>query len=46
MESVDMKKLETAIIYLQRITEGNNPINNLLKLPTPKGVMNLENSTM
>lgn len=29
MESVDMKKLETAIIYLQRITEGNNPINNL-----------------
>ena len=29
MESVDMKKLETAIIYLQRISEGNNPINNL-----------------
>ncbi len=29
MESVDMKKLETAIIYLQRIVEGNNPINNL-----------------
>lgn len=29
MESVDMKKLETAIIYLQRIAEGNNPINNL-----------------
>lgn len=24
-----MKKLETAIIYLQRIAEGNNPINNL-----------------
>ena len=29
MESVDMKKLETAIIYLQRISDGNNPINNL-----------------
>ncbi len=29
MESVDMKKLETAIIYLQRIVEGNNPINNM-----------------
>ena len=29
MESVDMKKLETAIIYLQRIADGNNPINNL-----------------
>ena len=29
MESVDMKKLETAIIYLKRIAEGNNPINNL-----------------
>ena len=29
MESVDMKKLETAIVYLQRIAEGNNPINNL-----------------
>ena len=28
MESVDMKKLETAIVYLQRIAEGNNPINN------------------
>ena len=24
-----MKKLETAIVYLQRIAEGNNPINNL-----------------
>ena len=29
MESVDMKKLETAIIYLQRISDGNNPINNM-----------------
>ena len=29
MESVDMKKLETAIVYLQRISDGNNPINNL-----------------
>lgn len=29
MESVDMKKLETAIVYLQRIADGKNPINNL-----------------
>ena len=29
MEQIDMKKLETAIVYLQRIAEGNNPINNL-----------------
>lgn len=29
METVDMKKLETAIVYLQRIADGNNPINNL-----------------
>lgn len=29
MESIDIKKLETAIIYLQRIAEGNNPINNM-----------------
>lgn len=29
MESVDMKKLETAIVYLQRISDGNNPINNV-----------------
>lgn len=29
MESIDMKKLETALIYLQRIADGNNPINNL-----------------
>ena len=28
MESVDIKKLETAIAYVQRIAEGNNPINN------------------
>lgn len=26
---IDMKKLETAIIYLQRIADGNNPINNM-----------------
>lgn len=26
---IDMKKLETAIIYVQRIAEGNNPINNM-----------------
>lgn len=29
MEIIDMKKLETAIVYLQRITEGNNPVNNM-----------------
>ena len=29
MEIVDLKKLETAIIYLQRIADGNNPINNM-----------------
>ncbi len=29
MEVVDTKKLETAIIYLQRITEGHNPVNNM-----------------
>lgn len=29
MEAVDMRKLETAIVYLQRIADGNNPINNL-----------------
>ena len=29
METIDMKKLETAIVYLQRIADGNNPINNL-----------------
>ena len=26
---IDMKKLETAILYLQRIAEGNNPVNNM-----------------
>ena len=29
MELVDMKKLETAILYLQRIADGNNPVNNM-----------------
>ena len=29
MEAVDIKKLETAIVYLQRISDGNNPINNM-----------------
>ncbi len=29
MERVDTKKLETAILYLQRITEGHNPVNNM-----------------
>lgn len=29
MEVVDTKKLETAIIYLQRIAEGHNPVNNM-----------------
>ena len=29
MESVDIKKLETAIIYLQRIADGKNPVNNM-----------------
>ena len=29
MEVVDIKKLETAILYLQRITEGRNPVNNM-----------------
>lgn len=26
---IDVKKLDTAILYLQRIAEGNNPINNM-----------------
>lgn len=26
---IDMKRLETAIIYLQRIADGNNPVNNM-----------------
>lgn len=29
MEPIDMKKLETAILYLQRIADGNNPVNNM-----------------
>ena len=29
MELVDTKKLEIAIQYLQRITEGHNPVNNI-----------------
>ncbi len=29
MTVVDAKKLETAILYLQRITEGKNPVNNM-----------------
>nr|MCR5331781.1 hypothetical protein [Lachnospiraceae bacterium] len=29
MDVVDTKKLETAIMYLQRITEGHNPVNNM-----------------
>lgn len=29
MEQIDMKKLETAIIYIQRIADGKNPINNM-----------------
>lgn len=29
MEVVDTKKLETAILYVQRMTEGHNPVNNM-----------------
>jgi len=29
MEVVDTKKLEIAIQYLHRITEGRNPVNNI-----------------
>ena len=29
MEAVDLKKLETAILYIQRIAEGKNPVNNV-----------------
>lgn len=28
MEQIDMKKLKSAIVYAQRIADGNNPINN------------------
>lgn len=34
MDVVDTKKLETAIIYLQRITEGNNPVSIIAKRTT------------
>lgn len=30
MEAVDLKKLETAILYIQRIADGKNPINNVV----------------
>ena len=26
---IDLKKLDTAILYLQRIADGNNPVNNM-----------------
>lgn len=29
METIDMKKLNLAINYVQRIAEGRNPVNNL-----------------
>lgn len=29
MDVIDTKRLETAILYLQRITEGHNPVNNM-----------------
>ncbi|MCM1189950.1 MAG: hypothetical protein NC541_11725 [bacterium] len=29
MEVIDMKRLETAILYLQRIADGKNPVNNV-----------------
>lgn len=29
METVDLKKLDVAIKYLQRITDGRNPVNNM-----------------
>lgn len=29
MELIDKKKLDTAILYLQRIVDGNNPVNNI-----------------
>lgn len=29
MEAIDLKKLDTAITYVQRIAEGNNPVNNM-----------------
>ena len=30
MEAVNLKKLETAILYIQRIADGKNPINNVV----------------
>ena len=30
MASVDMRKLDTAITYIQRIAEGCNPVNNMV----------------
>ena len=33
MEMVDIKKLETAILYIQRIVNGNNPVNNIKLSP-------------
>lgn len=29
MEVIDMQKLDTALLYIQRITEGKNPVNNM-----------------
>ena len=29
METIDMQKLERAIVYLERIADGKNPVNNL-----------------
>lgn len=40
MGCIDMKKLETAILYLQRIADGNNPVNNM---PVEDSVINNQN---
>ena len=29
MEVIDLQKLDTALLYIQRITEGKNPVNNM-----------------
>lgn len=29
MEKIDLKKLDVAISYVQRIAEGHNPVNNM-----------------
>lgn len=42
MKLVDMEKLETAIIYMQRISDGKNPINNM---PVDDVVLNNPNVT-